>query len=84
MPDTTVATILTLAIEQAGGDGLCRPNCGCDVSHLAPCDGIQLDCQPAKQITCPACGTMIYVPIASEDTRCNDCIESEICGGYYG
>jgi hypothetical protein len=43
--------IIKLAIYRSGGNGLANVEfeCGCDVNHLAPCNGPQLNCQIAKK-----------------------------------
>ena len=58
----TVLEIVKKYLEDNRIDGLCytETECGCDVSDLAPCDCITLECQTAKKIMCK-----------SED--CSDC-----------
>jgi len=69
----TLADMIRNELERLGADGLCNNDigCGCGIDDLAPCDGPQLNCQPAHAaiLTKPReycdAGDVWYVPLAA-------------------
>ena len=47
-----VGDIITQALEQAGMDGLCSGECGCELSDLFPCGSVYIDCVAGVKAKC--------------------------------
>lgn len=48
----TVEQIIKDHLEKNKLDGLCNDLCGCSKDDLAPCEGIQKNCVPARLVKC--------------------------------
>ena len=43
---------LAKKLSEAGYDGLCKSECGCENDDLAPCESICNECVPARKAPC--------------------------------
>jgi hypothetical protein len=75
----TVRDILIQAIRAAGGDGLCRNECGCSVKDLAPCGSISENCVIAKDVG-PKNGCEHYFEPLVESTPDKTSVDEKSCG----
>ncbi len=65
---TDAESIIIEWLSRIGADGLCHEDseCGCGIDDLAPCDGIQKGCQPARLLAatepgdCYEIGDFVY------------------------
>jgi hypothetical protein len=63
----TVKEIVVNYLKSNGYDGLYSESCGCEISDLAPCDIIGLNCKAGYKIDCP-CHT------CTNDCEVSNCI----------